>query len=403
MISRGSPPGSRRRGSAALLIAASVQLYGALLVLYPKAFRRRYSEEMRRDFRELLREGLEEGGATELVRVWAQVLSDLVLTVLKERSTTSASRYAAYLSVDPRIARRAAAGAMVAVVLVAVAVSWGSYLQTPTYAASAQVLVGWQQGDQQTYVTRSGEEIQPLPPSPSVEKLQELTQAMVYAIDSRPVAQEAIQRWELETTPDVLLDNLTVEQVEGTQFIVLTYEDSDPMRARQIANTVGEVSSKHISERSSPFRATVWEKAALPEYPVSPRPLRNGLLTLVIGLVLSTVLVLPRPRLLAARVADSLVGRAVCQGVGEAGAPALPPADPSVAERSKEQELLQALGRRGKLTAVGAALETSLSVEESRRILEELAFAGHLQVTVERNALMHHPPRKSRAACRCWR
>jgi len=363
-----------------------VQLYGALLVLYPKAFRRRYSEEMRRDFRELLREGLEEGGATELVRVWAQVLSDLVL---KERSTTSASRYAAYLSVDPRIARRAAAGAMVAVVLVAVAVSWGSYLQTPTYAASAQVLVGWQQGDQQTYVTRSGEEIQPLPPSPSVEKLQELTQAMVYAIDSRPVAQEAIQRWELETTPDVLLDNLTVEQVEGTQFIVLTYEDSDPMRARQIANTVGEVSSKHISERSSPFRATVWEKAALPEYPVSPRPLRNGLLTLVIGLVLSTVLVLPRPRLLAARVADSLVGRAVCQGVGEAGAPALPPADPSVAERSKEQELLQALGRRGKLTAVGAALETSLSVEESRRILEELAFAGHLQVTVEHGRLLY--------------
>jgi hypothetical protein len=61
MISRGGPPSPRRRGSAALLIAASVQLYGALLVLYPKAFRRRYSEEMRRDFRELLREGLEEG------------------------------------------------------------------------------------------------------------------------------------------------------------------------------------------------------------------------------------------------------------------------------------------------------------------------------------------------------
>ena len=388
MISRGGPPGSRRRGSAALLIAASVQLYGALLVLYPKAFRRRYSEEMRRDFRELLREGLEEGGATELVRVWAQVLSDLVLTVLKERSTTSASRYAAYLSVDPRIARRAAAGAMVAVVLVAVAVSWGSYLQTPTYAASAQVLVGWQQGDQQTYVTRSGEEIQPLPPSPSVEKLQELTQAMVYAIDSRPVAQEAIQRWELETTPDVLLDNLTVEQVEGTQFIVLTYEDSDPMRARQIANTVGEVSSKHISERSSPFRATVWEKATAPENPVSPHPWRNGLLTLVIGLVLcaGTAVALPD---VGARVAGTLGERPSRQGVGQAGVLSRRHSDYSIVERVKEKKLLRALGRRGKLTAVGAALATSLSVEESRRILEELAFAGHLEVTVEHGKLLY--------------
>jgi capsular polysaccharide biosynthesis protein len=280
---------------------------------------------------------------------------------------------------------RAAARAMVAVVIVAMAVTSASLMQTPTYEASAQVLVAQKQGDpgqlQETIILET-----------------------MHAIDSRPVAEEAIQRLGLPMVePADLLDNLTVEQVENTSFIVLTYEDTDPMRARQIANTVGQVSSKHISERSSPFRATVWEKAALPEYPVSPRPLRNGLLTLVIGLVLSTVLVLPRPRLLAARVADSLVGRAVCQGVGEAGAPALPPADPSVAERSKEQELLQALGRRGKLTAVGAALETSLSVEESRRILEELAFAGHLQVTVERNALMHHPPRKSRAACRCWR
>jgi hypothetical protein len=45
-----------------LLLAACARLYGALLVLYPNAFRRRYSEEMRRDFRELMLEGLQEGG-----------------------------------------------------------------------------------------------------------------------------------------------------------------------------------------------------------------------------------------------------------------------------------------------------------------------------------------------------
>ncbi len=107
-------------------------------MLYPKAFRLRYSEEMRRDFRELMREGLEEGGAKELVRVWVQAFSDLVLTALKERSTLLAARSAYCLFVDRRIAARAM---VVAVVLVAVAVTLASSARTPTYEASAQVLV----------------------------------------------------------------------------------------------------------------------------------------------------------------------------------------------------------------------------------------------------------------------
>src|SRR5215204_1917372 len=64
MRPRGGPPSPRRRGSAALillLLATSGRLYGALLVLYPTAFRRRYGAQMRRDFHELSREGLEEG------------------------------------------------------------------------------------------------------------------------------------------------------------------------------------------------------------------------------------------------------------------------------------------------------------------------------------------------------
>jgi capsular polysaccharide biosynthesis protein len=145
---------------------------------------------------------------------------------------------------------------VVTVVLAAYAVTSASLQQTPTYEASAQVWVDQKQGDQQTYVTRSGEEIQPLPPSPSVEKLQELTQTMVHAIDSRPVAEEVIQRLGLQMKPAELLDRLTAEQIEGTSFIVLTYEDTDPERARLIVNTVGEVFSE-FSSGSSAFGVTV--------------------------------------------------------------------------------------------------------------------------------------------------
>jgi hypothetical protein len=58
-------------------------------------------------------------------------------------------------------------------------------------------------------------------------------------------------------------------------------------------------------------------------------------------------------------------------------------------ERIKEKKLLRALGRRGKLTAVEAALETSLSVEEANQMLFELALQGQLEVTVEHGRLLY--------------
>jgi capsular polysaccharide biosynthesis protein len=148
--------------------------------------------------------------------------------------------------------KRIATAMLVAVVLVAVAVSLASLLQTPTYEASAQVWVDQKQGDQQTNLAGT------------VEGLQAIIQPLVYAIDSRPVAEKALGRLGLQMGATDLLDNLTVEQLENTSFIVLTYEGTDPKRAQQIANTVGEVSSELISERSvedSKLKATVYEEA----------------------------------------------------------------------------------------------------------------------------------------------
>jgi capsular polysaccharide biosynthesis protein len=272
---------------------------------------------------------------------------------------------------------------VITVVLAALGVSSSGLQQRPTYEASAQVWVDQKPGDQQTYVSGSGEMIKTLPPKG--EGLQAIIQPLVYAIEGRPVAEKAIGRLRLQMGAAELLDNLTVEQVENTTFIVLTYEDTDPVRAQRIVNTVGEVSSELISERSSAFKATVVEKAALPESPVSPRPLRNGLLTLVVGLVFcaGTVVALPGVR---ARIAGTLGERPSRQGIGQAGVLGR---DRSIVERVKEKKLLLALGRRGKLTAVEAALESELSVEEANRILQELAFAGHLEVTVEHGKLLY--------------
>jgi capsular polysaccharide biosynthesis protein len=144
--------------------------------------------------------------------------------------------------------------------------------------------VDQKQGDQQTNLAGT------------VEGLQTIILTMIHAIDSRPVAEKAIGRLGLEgMTPAELLDNLTIEQVESTSFIVLTYESSDPVEATKIVNTVGQVSSELISERSaagSQLTANVYEEAVVPDSPVSPDPLRNGVLAAVFGVMLGIGLAL---------------------------------------------------------------------------------------------------------------
>ena len=71
-----------------------------------------------------------------------------------------------------------------------------------------------------------------------------LIPAMIYATDSRPVAEEVIGRLGLKMSPAQLLDNLTIEQDENMPFLILTYKGTDPQKAQQIVNTVGKVSSE---------------------------------------------------------------------------------------------------------------------------------------------------------------
>ena len=64
-----------------------------------------------------------------------------------------------------------------------------------------------------------------------------------------------------------------------------------------------------------------------------------------------------------------------------------PPALPSGV--SKEKELLQVLERHGEITAVQAALETSLRVAEAEEMLSGLASDGHVRVSANGGRLAY--------------
>lgn len=74
-------------------------------------------------------------------------------------------------------------------------------------------------------------------------------------------------------------------------------------------------------------------------------------------------------------------------GSGVAGLSGARPA--RFSEQERERELLEALRRRGEVSAAGAASETSMTVDEADRKLRELADGGHLEVRVRGGALFY--------------
>jgi protein tyrosine kinase modulator len=175
------------------------------------------------------------------------------------------------------------------VVLVFVGATSGVTLwQTPVYEASAKLVVGVDWGDRwETGIP--GIELIP----PAVQIPYEATRE---AIDKPAIAREAIERLGLDGSmePAELLENLSVEREGGTQFVQLSYRDTDPELAQEVVNTVGVVSSERVPEAigSAYIVVTMWEPASVPTTPVSPDPLRNGLLALVLGLVVGIGLAL---------------------------------------------------------------------------------------------------------------
>jgi capsular polysaccharide biosynthesis protein len=166
---------------------------------------------------------------------------------------------------------------LTATVFAGVAVG-SSYVQEPIYEVSGKLLVG--QAADSDRVTSLGSDIM---------GLQQATLTVATAVSSAPVAEEVVKKLNLRTDPEVLLKHISVQQVESTQFIEITYTGPDPERGRKIVDAFGTVASKRIAQSSagaSGIRSSMWEYAQIPEAPIEPNPIRNGVLALGLGLML---------------------------------------------------------------------------------------------------------------------
>lgn len=109
----------------------------------------------------------------------------------------------------------------------------------------------------------------------------------VELIKSRPVVLTVIRDMELDMSYDAMVDNLIVENVSDTRLVKITVRDTDPERAKLIANKFAKVAKVQISNIMRTDEPTIAESAVVKRTPVSPDKRKNILMGILIGIVLS--------------------------------------------------------------------------------------------------------------------
>jgi tyrosine-protein kinase len=169
-------------------------------------------------------------------------------------------------------------------IVLCVALSAGSALAfsarvKPTYAASAKVFVG----------PRTIEK------DDAAGALQELTMSQQFVssyaeiLKSRPLAELVVEKTNASITPEELTERIETKIVPDTRLIEVTVKGPSPAAAATYAN---ELVTTFVEDQDNRFgggalvAASVLERALEPETPVSPKPVQNGIVGGLLGIML---------------------------------------------------------------------------------------------------------------------
>ncbi|MEX5631733.1 polysaccharide biosynthesis tyrosine autokinase [Parafrankia sp. FMc2] len=123
-------------------------------------------------------------------------------------------------------------------------------------------------------------------------------------VASERVAAAVIDKLQLDESPAALRSRIEAQAVPETVLLRAVVRDADPRRAQEIADGIGEVFSSAVDQIERPaedeppsVRVRVWEDAKLPTTPISPQPVRNIALGVLLGLLMSIAAAFVRYRL----------------------------------------------------------------------------------------------------------
>lgn len=119
-----------------------------------------------------------------------------------------------------------------------------------------------------------------------------LTNDYAELIQSRTVTEAVIAQMNLDLTHEELLAKLEVTVPADTRILTISVTDPDPYMVRDLANTIRDTASEHIQQVMDVEAVNVADEANIPEQPVSPNTMRNGLIAGVLGCVIAVAVIL---------------------------------------------------------------------------------------------------------------
>lgn len=111
-------------------------------------------------------------------------------------------------------------------------------------------------------------------------------------IQSRTVMESVIARLNLDLTYENMLKKIEVVTETDNRIVTIKVLDEDPYIARDIANTVRDTAAEHIKYVMNSEAVNVVDEANVPSHPYSPNPIKNGLITGILGIFLASAIIL---------------------------------------------------------------------------------------------------------------
>lgn len=118
-----------------------------------------------------------------------------------------------------------------------------------------------------------------------------LTNDYIVVVKGRPILDQVIENLNLYETYDSLEDRITLENPADSRILEITVRDTDPNRAKVIADEMASVASDYISIKMDQSAPTTIQNGYADGEPVSPHVGMNTLIGAIVGFLLAAAII----------------------------------------------------------------------------------------------------------------
>ena len=170
--------------------------------------------------------------------------------------------------------------ALITVVAMVVSGVISFFMLSPVYEAKSTLIVNTEKNEETQMIT--GDQF-------SVSQKLAVTYGEI--IKSRKVLESVISNLKLDSEYEDLVEKITVSPVKDTQIISISVQDTNPKKARDIANEIPKVFEKEVKRITKANDIQVIDKAILPENPIKPNKIMNVAIAAVLGMMIGLFVV----------------------------------------------------------------------------------------------------------------